>query len=378
VGSFALISSDERLNAEVRRIQEGIPGSFEVTVLRSLASAVQFLNYELPEIHLINWSDPTGLGKAIVAEIKKDPWLHYGASLIVFEGESEAEVARQVQGLNLVSLIEASRLSHYLRRVLGTLYANRSLLTQWNFHQLVQTNLSGTFLLERDAFDFITHTNLLANYLFNSNLIAKSDSEVLSLAVMNVLRLAVEKDTATDHNFVLTYRINARQSTIELSVDGATDLDWSRLKPARLPSSTITERLEPAGAVFEVSHLRSAAGLVPGFFHDQKETNFEAQDVVFSQGEESNHLYYIIAGDFEVLANGRRVAILTPKDVFVGEMSFLLKNKRTATVRALGPGKLIRISKQEFVQSLKEKPHYGFFLSRMLAERLDRLHQGKT
>ena len=377
MGSFALISSDERLNAEVRRIQESIPESFEVTVLRSKASAIQFLNYELPEIHLINWSDPTGLGKTIVEEIKKDPWLHYGASLIVFDGESEAEVARQVQGLNLVSLIEASRLSHYLRRVLGTLYANRSLLTQWNFHQLVQSNLSGSFLLERDAFDFITHTNLLANYLYNSNLVSRIDREVLAVSLMNLLRQAVEKDIRSDLNFRMTYRIASRQSSIEVAAEGG-GLNWGSLKKASLAAGAVTELLGPDNAVFEVSHLRNAAGLVPGFFQDQKETLFADQDVVFSQGEEGNYLYYIISGDYEVLANGRRVAILTPKDVFVGEMSFLLKNKRTATVRALGPGKLIRISKQEFVQSLKDKPHYGFFLSRMLAERLDRLHQGKT
>ncbi len=360
-----------------RRIQESIPESFEVTVLRSKASAIQFLNYELPEIHLINWSDPTGLGKTIVEEIKKDPWLHYGASLIVFDGESEAEVARQVQGLNLVSLIEASRLSHYLRRVLGTLYANRSLLTQWNFHQLVQSNLSGSFLLERDAFDFITHTNLLANYLYNSNLVSRIDREVLAVSLMNLLRQAVEKDIRSDLNFRMTYRIASRQSSIEVAAEGG-GLNWGSLKKASLAAGAVTELLGPDNAVFEVSHLRNAAGLVPGFFQDQKETLFADQDVVFSQGEEGNYLYYIISGDYEVLANGRRVAILTPKDVFVGEMSFLLKNKRTATVRALGPGKLIRISKQEFVQSLKDKPHYGFFLSRMLAERLDRLHQGKT
>jgi len=377
LGSFALISNDERINAEVRRVHEGIVDSFEVTVLRSKTSAIQFLNYELPEIHLIHWSDPSGLGKAVVQEIKQDPWLHYGATLIVFSNENETDVARQVQGLNLVSLIEASRLGHYLRRVLGTLYSNRSLLTQWNFHQLVQTNLSGSFHLERDAFDFITHANLLANYLYNSNLVNSSDRDSLTLALMNALRQGVEIDTNADQGFVLTYNVTPRESQIDLTA-GASTLDWSKLVPARLPEGSVSERLTRDAARFKVDHLRNAAALVPGFFHDQKESVFEDQEVVFSQGEEGNHLFYILSGEYEVLANGHRVAILTPKDVFVGEMSFLLKNKRTATVRAVGAGKLIRISKQEFVQSLKEKPHYGFFLSRMLAERLERLHQGKT
>jgi len=59
-------------------------------------------------------------------------------------------------------------------------------------------------------------------------------------------------------------------------------------------------------------------------------------------------------------------------------MSFLLKNRRTATVKSLGAGVLIKIAKHEFLAGLKEKPHYSFFLSRLLAERLERLHQGKV
>ncbi len=58
----------------------------------------------------------------------------------------------------------------------------------------------------------------------------------------------------------------------------------------------------------------------------------------------------------------------------MGEMSFLLSNRRSATVVAKGPCNLIKISKQDFVNLIKGSPHYGIFLARLLAQRLARLN----
>ena len=53
------------------------------------------------------------------------------------------------------------------------------------------------------------------------------------------------------------------------------------------------------------------------------------------------------------------VDTLSADDIFMGEMSFLLNNRRTATVRATTDGTLIRISKKGFVDAVKAKPQYA-------------------
>jgi CRP-like cAMP-binding protein len=55
-------------------------------------------------------------------------------------------------------------------------------------------------------------------------------------------------------------------------------------------------------------------------------------------------------------------------------MSFLLSNKRSATVVSKGKSVLIKISKIDFVNLIKKNPHYGIFLARLLAQRLTRLN----
>jgi CRP-like cAMP-binding protein len=53
-------------------------------------------------------------------------------------------------------------------------------------------------------------------------------------------------------------------------------------------------------------------------------------------------------------------------------MSFLLNNRRSASVRADSDGKLIKISRTSFVSVVREYPHYGIFLSKLLARKLVR------
>ena len=59
----------------------------------------------------------------------------------------------------------------------------------------------------------------------------------------------------------------------------------------------------------------------------------------------------------------------------MGEMSFLLNNRRSATVKAETYGRLIKISRKAFVSVVKKYPHYGIFLSKLLARKLVRANQ---
>jgi CRP-like cAMP-binding protein len=125
---------------------------------------------------------------------------------------------------------------------------------------------------------------------------------------------------------------------------------------------------------FEIAHLAETS-VIPRVFSAQEEVQVKNGDVIFRQGETSSHLYYIIAGKYDIIANDRKVSTLAPADIFLGEMSFLLNNRRSATVVAVGPGRLMRISKESFINAIKEHPHYGIFLARLLAQRLDQVHE---
>lgn len=73
-----------------------------------------------------------------------------------------------------------------------------------------------------------------------------------------------------------------------------------------------------------------------------------AGDTIFREGEDANAMYVVMNGEVEVLKRGKRgvdarVALLGPGDWF-GEMSIVDIQPRSATVRALAPGRLVRIT----------------------------------
>jgi len=74
----------------------------------------------------------------------------------------------------------------------------------------------------------------------------------------------------------------------------------------------------------------------------------EVGETIFREGDEANAMYVVLAGEVEVTKKSRggvdaRVAVLGPSDWF-GEMSIVDIQPRSATVRTLAPGRLMRIS----------------------------------
>jgi CRP-like cAMP-binding protein len=71
-------------------------------------------------------------------------------------------------------------------------------------------------------------------------------------------------------------------------------------------------------------------------------------ETIFREGDDANAMYVVLAGEMEVTKKSHgnveaRVAVLGPGDWF-GEMSIVDIQPRSATVRALAPGRLLRFT----------------------------------
>lgn len=74
-------------------------------------------------------------------------------------------------------------------------------------------------------------------------------------------------------------------------------------------------------------------------------------ETIFREGEPAREFFVVLDGEIEVLKKSRRgretrVAILGPSDS-LGEMSIIDMQPRSATVRALGPARMLRITTEE-------------------------------
>ncbi len=419
---IGVLSSNKQLSAAIRHACEAFHEDFEVDLFDDEDSFAQYLNYELPDLIVLDASDSLLRIRQMLIELKNDPWLHFGGVILVYDQEKVGVVPSAIRDVNLISILEYGRIDFYMPRLLRILSNNRNILYQRDLHALLSQNLSGSFVLDNDPFDLTTYSNLLANFLFNANLVSHEQKERFYVAVMELLVNAIEhgncKISYEEKSAVIAsggdpmdlirqrnqdpdisrrkvhlyYRIRPTISTFRIRDEGE-GFDWRRYSTARGEDgldeshgrgifmanhylSNLTYNDKGNEVYFEVEHTDTESNVVPEMFSDRREVVFRDKEVVFTEGEKSSHLYYIVSGSFEVLSKDRRISILSQDDIFVGEMSFLLNNRRSATVRSVGQSVLLRISKREFIAAIKQKPHYALFLARLLSQRLIRLRDG--
>jgi len=103
--------------------------------------------------------------------------------------------------------------------------------------------------------------------------------------------------------------------------------------------------------------------------------DFNTGSDIFVEGESSQDLYILVSGKLDVLKGNKKITDITKAGSLFGEMSFLLGDKRTATIKAANKVKTICIPKDTISLFLIEFPDVSKEITKLLAERLDETSQ---
>src|SRR5437899_7802073 len=97
--------------------------------------------------------------------------------------------------------------------------------------------------------------------------------------------------------------------------------------------------------------------------------NVTAGTEVLHEGGRTGHLYVLIEGRLEVLKGDNVVAVIAEPGAVLGEMSVLLDQPQTATVRAAADSTIYEFS--DAASCLREQPELALLIARLLAQRLN-------
>jgi hypothetical protein len=415
---FPVVSSDPELNNRVERICEKFGTMFQPVFLSSVEDALEYIRYELPEFQLVHFSDEAIDSRGLINSITEDPWLHYGGVIGVYSRRDVRVVEELPRETNVVTMIRRGEFVETFFRVLYILSRNRQILFQRDMQMDFLGTIHGSLEMDNDPYNARTYASLISNFLFNSNYVDIEMRDRLHVALFEMIMNGIEHgncgisyEEKTEYlaqygdiiplirekcrdpeigkrRVKVTYRITPDHSLFQIADDGD-GFDWR----ARLSDEEVNfgehghgirmtrhyiDNLSynEAGNLvsFEVQHEKQA-NATPGIFANQEVVALSDGEIVFREGEESNDLFYIITGKLDILSGDQRIAELSPDDIFLGEMSFLLGNRRSATVVARGEVRLVKVTKNAFVTGIQRQPHYGIFLARLLAQRLSRLNQ---
>ena len=99
------------------------------------------------------------------------------------------------------------------------------------------------------------------------------------------------------------------------------------------------------------------------------ERQVAAGTIVVTEGSTTGHLYVLMQGKLEVLKGEMVVAAVTEPGAVLGEMSVLLGQPHTATVRACSDAVVYEI--EDAASFLKQEPEVALLIAKMLAQRLN-------
>jgi CRP-like cAMP-binding protein len=94
-----------------------------------------------------------------------------------------------------------------------------------------------------------------------------------------------------------------------------------------------------------------------------------AGGLVVQEGGASGHLYVLLEGRLEVLRGDAIVAVLAEPGAVIGEMSVLLEQPHTATVRAASDSVIYEF--ENGAAFMRERPEVALLIARFLAQRLN-------
>ena len=101
--------------------------------------------------------------------------------------------------------------------------------------------------------------------------------------------------------------------------------------------------------------------------------DYEPGEVVIHQGMGDGCVYFLSSGSVEVLRDEVQIAEVSEQGAVFGEMSLLLRQPATATVRAKEDSEFYVVEKP--AEFLKAHPEVALYVAELLARRLDSLNR---
>jgi hypothetical protein len=417
---IGIINTDRTIEERIRTEFENAVGEpFSLHYATTPAMVKEVLNYNLPEIVVINLTDDGLNFNEVFNQIKEDLWLHTFGIIALHNKDfiDEREAAEKLKDFNVLAFLDYSKIEKYLVDYVRIIDANQQIIFQFDLADKLSGIISGSFIIGNDLAAIPVYTSLTLSTLFQHGFINGDRRMSLHLVLQELLINAIEHGNCKISFGEKTRYLSSGGNIAELVAEKCSDLviaakkvhieweirqnstriiirddgdgfDVSAYKnqidhdPASLHGRGITlakslvSRLSynSKGNVvsFVVNHDKSVMKDTPLGFISEDVIYPNPGDVIVGEGEDSDFLYYISSGTYTASLGGTPVGTIDPGDIFMGEMAFLLNNKRTVTVTADTKGKLVKVSRVSFVKIIREYPHYGIFLSKLIARKLAR------
>ncbi|MCL2800724.1 MAG: cyclic nucleotide-binding domain-containing protein [Treponema sp.] len=424
MSTLGIINSDSQVKKSIESaFGQNSQYSKDMLFLVKEDEIFEFINYALPELVIINFSESVINIIKIIEHVKNDKWILNFGIIGIFDNEKdkESDLLKKYNDINVLVMLDKNLIASHFLKCIECIEKNYQIIFQREFSRTFLEGASGSFTLDNDLKSVPLYAGIGATILSQRGLLDPERKMHLQLALIELIVNAIEhgncgisyeektealesgltaveiiaekcKDPAINaKKVVFSWDIKPEKSTFVISDQGngfdvkeylekmRTQSEYSLhgrgIKMAAKLFKNIKFNAKGNQVALIVEHDKSAEYEVPAGFTKERIISVKKGDVILKEGDPSDCLYYISSGTYDVIHNDKCVGTLSAQDIFLGEMSFLLNQRRSATIKASSSGKLIHLTQKTFVNIIREYPHYGVFLSKLLAKRIVRSNE---
>ena len=407
---IVFFSKNEKMALEIEKsLNEKVYLDFEFVFSKDPNETLTFLEYIMPQFAIFDLDDFEFSSPENFQKIASDPWL---GNTGIFGIKDDKTLPVQVD-YPFFYIFTPFEITTQMPRILSVLMKNENLLFRTGIIQDIGNK--GVFVIQSDIEDVKAYAELIASNLCNRGLIQTAKKYAIIFALNELLINAIEhgnceitaeekktwlaedkkiidlvelkKQNPKIASRIVTLEYELLETKVQITItDKGKGFDFIHYLNNDIQNITgysgrgilMTKCFidaiyyrEPGNQVtIEVSYDESNIKLPLGL-EEHKILELSVGEVLFQKGDKSDGLYFIVRGEFEAWIDGKLVSILDSSDVFIGEMAFLLRHRRTATVKAKTASQVIFIGAKDWIDTIRKYPLYGVYLSRILARKLN-------
>ena len=357
------ISSNEEVMDTVKNALQKFERYFNGEFLLFTPQIINYINYELPEIKILDYTSEDTDCDTILSTINADPWLHYGGIIAVCETRGKKQTLEELKDSNILCVLTLEEFKQNFERLLKLILANQ----QFVFHRGLQNDFageeSGSFSFDNDLLDIHFYSSFLISYLYNTNKISSVDRFNLQIALSELLNNALEHGNLeisyeekskwmeengeivslieqkrldpkfSNRKIGISYILNQDFCSFTISDDG-NGFDWKKYTQKQAEESTqlhgrgIQLSGEMVGTLsyndkgnkvtLKIKSQKNSSNNIPGVMRTFETVTFKDREVICRENEPTNDLYFIVSGKYAVYSGRKLVSVLTPNDMFIG------------------------------------------------------------
>ena len=142
---IGVLSSDIGLNLDIEKELTRFSSADLIGYYSETEQAIEYLNFEMPELAIVNFSDPAIDRGRLIEQVAADTWLHNFGIIGLFDKNTDQEkpLAESLKKLNILNIFERGRIQGYLAKTIDIIKDNLQVISQ--------RDISGRFAGSRKA-----------------------------------------------------------------------------------------------------------------------------------------------------------------------------------------------------------------------------------